>query len=522
MSTLPAEPVEMTRELFAVIDIGATSIRMMIAQVDETGEVRAIENLAQAVSLGKDSFIDGVIHNQTIEDCVRVLQIYRDKLFGEYQVQSNRVRVVATSAVKEARNQQAFQDRVYIATGLEIDPFDEAELHRVTYLGALPFLESEPELGRGQTVICEVGGGSTELLILKQGRIVFTRTYRLGALRMRKLADSYHLPFSDSRALMESQVNQTVDEFRSVMNVDQPVQLITMGGDMRLAASKITGQDPKDSLVQVGIETLQEFVNGIMTTPPEQLVLNLNLSFPEAESLFPALLVNLLVARGLNVDWLYVANANMRNGLIKEMAFSTKWSQAIETQMLQSAFNLGRKFQIDETHARHVADLATQLFGQTESIHKMSPRYELLLRQAALLHEIGRFIGYRGSHKHSQYIIRNSDLFGLGALELEIVAQVARYHRRALPQPRHEGYVKLKRSARVIISKLAALLRLAKALDITRRQKIASIQCSLRGQSLLIGIDGAVDSTLEELALREESELFEQVFGLNVRLQNRN
>ncbi len=512
------ETIAEAPDLFAVIDIGATSVRMMIAEVQGEGKVKALENLAQAVSLGRDSFLEGRIRSKTIEDCVDVLKIYRHKLQHEYKLPLDRVRVVATSAVREARNRQTFQDRVFIATGFDIIPFDEAELHRVTYLGALPFLESNAAVNDQQTVICEIGGGSTELLVLRNGRVSFSRTYRLGSLRLHKTIESYSLPLADVRNLMETQIEQTVTEIRSVVNLDHPINLLVMGGEMRLAAKKLTGNDPREELVSVRVDALSKFTDSIVNDTPDHLVRNFSLSVPEAESFGPALLANLLIAKGLNVQHVLVANANMRDGLIKEMAFGSKWSHAVEVQILQSAFNLGRKFHIDETHARHVAFLATSLFKQLQTFHAVEPRFELLLHLAALLHEVGLFIGYRGFHKHTQYVIRYADFFGLGSTDIDVVAQVARYHRRAFPMASHEAYARLRRRDRVTISKLAAMLRVAKALDATRHQRVREIRCAVRGKHVAIQVMGTPDLTMEELELRQQSQLFREVFGHSIQL----
>ena len=135
----------------AVIDIGASSVRMQIAEIRADRSVRKLEAFNQAVSLGKDSFVKRKIEKQTIEDCVHVLKIYRSKL-EEYGItEASQVRVIATSGVKEAQNRLAFLDRVYIATGFDVEPFDEAELHRVTYLSVLPVLKAN-EVGNSRSM----------------------------------------------------------------------------------------------------------------------------------------------------------------------------------------------------------------------------------------------------------------------------------------------------------------------------------------------------------------------------------
>ena len=142
----------------AVIDVGTTSIRMAIAEITADGDVRHIDSVARAVSLGRDTFTRGSIRRGTIEECVRVLKSYRNVL-QEYGIASKDTRVVATSAVREASNRLAFLDRIYIATGLDIDALEEAEVNRVTYMSIYPHLASLPELRSSHSVVIEVGGG---------------------------------------------------------------------------------------------------------------------------------------------------------------------------------------------------------------------------------------------------------------------------------------------------------------------------------------------------------------------------
>jgi exopolyphosphatase/guanosine-5'-triphosphate,3'-diphosphate pyrophosphatase len=145
----------------------------------------------------------------------------------------------------------------------------------------------------------------------------------------------------------------------------------------------------------------------------------------------------------------------------------------------------------------------------------------VILRVAALLHEIGLFVGIRGHHKHSLYLIKNAELFGMGRRDMLLTALVARYYRRASPQPSHEGYATLPREQRVAVAKLAALLRVAKALDETRSQRIKDFRCQKdKGDGrLIIIVPGVRDLSLEQLAMRQAGSLFEEVFGREVLLR---
>ena len=146
-------------------------------------------------------------------------------------------------------------------------------------------------------------------------------------------------------------------------------------------------------------------------------------------------------------------------------------------------------------------------------------RHEAILFVAALLHEVGLIVNVRSNHKHAFYLIRHSDLFGLSKSELVLVGLVVRYHRRAAPQASHDTYSTLPQRDRAVVSKLAAILRLAIALDDTRSGRVREIRCTKRNKQLMIDVLGIDDVSLEQIAMREQSSLFQDVFGLTVLLQ---
>lgn len=505
--------------LVAVIDIGATSIRMAIGEIDPAGGVRTLESLSQSVSLGKDTFSDACIRKSTIEECVRVLKSYR-QILDQYRITgADRIRVVATSAVREARNRLAFIDRVYIATGMEVDPIDEAEVNRVTYLGVEPYLRDESSQLSPRAIVIEVGGGSTELLLVQDANVVFAHTFRMGSLRLRKALEAYNATATKTQKIMASQIQRMVDEVRERVSGGGPVDVIALGGDMRFAAAQLIPDWRPDQLTRIPVAALEDFTSRLVNLSDDRIVHRYHLSLPEAETVGPALLTYVLLARAFSLKYVLVTNTNLRDGLLHEMAANQPWTQEFRHQIVRSAMNLGSKYSFDEAHACHVARLVSRLFEQLRKEHQLDSRHEVLLHVAALLHEVGEYISARSMHKHSMYVIRNSEIFGLSKRNLLLVALIARYHRRASPQPIHEGYSTLTREERVAVAKMAALLRVAVALNESRSQRIHEFSCSVEGSRLVIAIPNADDLSLEQMALKQNGTLFEEVFGLRVLLR---
>ena len=501
----------------AVIDVGTTAIRMAIAEIEPDGGFRTLERLAQAVSLGRDTFTKGRIEKSTIEDCVRVLTSYKRRL-EEYQIRdADQIRVVATSAVREAENRLAFLDRVYIATGIQIDPIDETAVNRITYRGIQPFLKADPVLSDANAIIIEVGGGSTELLLVQSGQVYHSYSYQLGSVRLLKTLEAYRTV--KVRDVMENQIIRTVDQIATHVDAGKSPSLIAIGGDMRIAAKQLNENLDPAQISRLDVTALEEFTDRVLEMTADQIVQRFHVTYPDAETLGPALLTYVMLARDLDVDEVLVTNTNLRDGLLTEMATQGEGTEEFDQQIVRSAIDLGQRFQFDEAHAVHVAQLSKHLFHSLQDEHRLDHRFELLLYVAALLHEIGMYVGVRSFHKHTLYLISNSELFGLSQQDVQLVSLVARYHRRASPKPNHQGYATLDREARIVISKLSAILRVADALDHSHSQRIEKIECKIKGEKLFLSVANVEDLSLEQLAMSDKGALFEDIFGKTVQLR---
>jgi exopolyphosphatase/guanosine-5'-triphosphate,3'-diphosphate pyrophosphatase len=507
-----AAPVEQ-RSVKAVIDIGATAMRMMIGEIGKDLSVRTMESLEQSVNLGRDTFSTGKISPETIEACVQVCRDFSE-LLREYQIHDPAcIRAVATSAVAEASNSDVLIDRIFMATGISVEILDTAEISRLTYFSILPLLQTEPALRQGNLLAIEVGGGNTTALGLRDGTVLFAHTYRFGSFRTREMLEDVNLPAARFRELVEGEIRSGVRPITGNFADEKEVKVLILGGDARLAANEIKpGWNAKHS-VSLRISALARFTDQVLELPVEQLVKEYNLPFAAAESLGPALLVMQTIPQMLNCKTVYIGAPSMRDGLLAEMAGGGTWDERFTKQIIHSALEIGRHYHFDRKHAENVAVHARDIFRAMQTEHRMLPHYETILTVAALLHDVGTFINNRSHHKHSQYLIENSDIFGLSKQDLTIVALAARYHRSALPRPTHTAYTALTRVQRLRVSKLAAILRVADALDRGHSQRIRNPQLTLVADRLQIGVPDLKDCAVEEIALKEKMDLFEQVYG---------
>ena len=216
-----------------------------------------------------------------------------------------------------------------------------------------------------------------------------------------------------------------------------------------------------------------------------------------------------------------VSAATMRDGLLLELAnrVTGKEDGALAAGVIHSATAIAQKYHVDLVHAQTVADVALRLFDEIRPDHGLGPRHRLLLHVAALLHEVGGYVSNRSHHKHSYYLIANSEIFGLNREETVLAAHVARYHRRSGPKPSHQEYMSLPRESRVTVSKLAAILRVADALSRGHVHAPCNLQFQRQGDDLIVCIPNMADLLLEQRAVHAKADMFEDIYGMKVRLE---
>jgi exopolyphosphatase / guanosine-5'-triphosphate,3'-diphosphate pyrophosphatase len=421
--------------------------------------------------------------------------------------------------VREASNREAFLDRIFIATGFDVRVIDEAETNRFTYLAVHPLLAAEPALRESDTLVVEVGGGSTDLLVVRHGQVVQSQVYRLGSLRMRQEVEQDRIPLPRQRKVMESLIDRTLRQITGVLPARGSAQMLALGGDARFACAHCVTVREAHGLARLGVAKAAGLADEVLGMATDEVVRKYHLSYPDAETLGPALLTYVRLARMLDRKYFFVCDATLREGALLELATGGALTEEFAQQVVGSAAEIAARYGFDRRHAEQVAQIAGDLFDVLQGEHYLGRRYRLLLQVACTLHDIGMFVSNRSHHKHSMYLILNSDIFGLGGRDRLLTALTARYHRRALPSMLHPEYAALDRKSRAAVAKLAAILRVADALS-RSHAAVRKFEIAVTADSLVIGAHTTGDLTLEQHALREKGEMFERVFGRKVILRS--
>jgi exopolyphosphatase / guanosine-5'-triphosphate,3'-diphosphate pyrophosphatase len=514
----PVGPTPAPPPVMSVIDVGASGIRMLIAELRADGEVRTLEQLQRPLALGRETFRTGTLSASSIQKAVNILRQYR-ALMDTYHV--THTRAVATSAVRAALNRDTFVDRIFLATGIEIEVIEGAQETLLTFAAVQRTLGGHPELGTGDALLFELGGGATEWALMRRGEVIASVTHDFGTVRMRELLRSGE---SDRRArtrLIQHNVRDMMNAIRRALPFRGISHLIAIGSEARFAARALDSTAARDAaapeaVTAVAAKDLRKLADQILAMSPDEIAAAYGMPANEAESLAPALLAYAELIRLSQVEALLVARVSMRDGLILQMAQSIRGGSTVffPEQTIAAALNLARKYQADEQHGLHTAALARAIFEATRSQHRMGDREKLLLEVASIVHDIGGFVAARAHHRHAYYLLTHSEIFGLSGMDMEIVANVARYHRRGGPQSDHPAYAALPRSARVTVNRLSGILRVADALDKGHNQRIRDAKVVVTGDELRIEAEGTEELALERMALEQKSALFEEVFGL--------
>jgi exopolyphosphatase/guanosine-5'-triphosphate,3'-diphosphate pyrophosphatase len=499
----------------AVLDLGASAIRLLVAELPPGGEPRILEEASRAVLLGKDTFGGGRLGAPTIEATLRALEGFR-RIMDSYGVV--RYRAVATSAVREATNRDTFLDRVRLRAGIDVEVIDGSEENRLTYLAVREALRDHEAMKDGDALLVEVGGGSADLSYLRRGEPVYSGTYALGAVRMRQNLAAWHGSHEQRTRLYHRTVRNIVEDIRRELPLREARHFLALGGDARFAADQVVGTDKTHAARGVPRERFLSFCEQTVALDDDELVEAYRLPLAEVETLVPALVVYRELLLETQAETVLVPEATLRAGLLLDMLRSDE-GQGIEDfsrQVLASAAALGERYRYDARHAKHVATLAVSLFDELRSEHGLSARDRLRLEVAALLHDIGIFVSLRGHHKHAQYILSVSEIFGLSRDDMAIISNIARYHRRAGPQKSHLPYMALDSDARVLVNKLGAILRVANALDADHLQKVRAVKVLREDDQWVLEVDGGGDLTLERLAALARADMLTDVFGSKV------
>jgi exopolyphosphatase/guanosine-5'-triphosphate,3'-diphosphate pyrophosphatase len=506
---------------FAAIDVGTNSIHLVVARVLDDARFEVIAREKDMVRLGSGGgdmkLLDAAAIDRGVTSLARMKRIA--------DISRAPVRAVATSAVREAENHDEFVRRARDEAGVSVEVVSGVEEARLIHLG---ILQSLPVFER-RLLMCDIGGGSTELLIGQRGEVLTSRSLKLGAVRLTTRffpGDRLHPgALTACRAFIRTSLSGLARDVATLgfdVAVGSSGTILALAGMARAAAGDTVRTLNAATLTADELASIVKQLVDAPTVASRTKIVGLDAA--RADIILAGALILEGVFDVFGIDQLTVSDYALREGVLLDTIQRTYGGSLHHLRDLSrsSVAALAELLDEEPTHSAHVARLALALFDATAARHGLDESGREYLEAAALLANVGLFVSHSRHHLHSYYIIRNSDrLTGLTDAEIEVIAQVARYHRKSAPKPSHEAFAALSPEEQHVVRVLAAILRVAIGLDRSHDSRVGEVAVTTERDGLVITARASAgqDLSLECYDADQRKRLLEQVLGLPITIR---
>ena len=505
--------------IFAAIDIGTNSIRMAVVRVGEGQTLTTLAVHREVVRLGEGEFETNRMTPAAIERGVLVCQKFAEVARG---FGAKEIITFATSAVREAENREEFIERVRKEAGIEARVISGPEEARLIWLG----VSSGIELGDRQAVLIDIGGGSTAVIIGGATGYRMLDSLKLGSIRLSNKYFDHDKPVGpEAFAKVQKYVIGIASQVtRKVKTLGFDLALGSAGTITTLAdiVGRRLGEAPVSSQRNVSfrLSDLRETVQMLCRLPLEERFRVPGMDPNRADIILGGAVVLQTLMEKFGIERMTLSERGLRDGILLDHLFRTEGAEAaFQTLSVRrrSIVQLARACNYEAEHAEHTAYLSLRLFDELLRLseHHYGANERELLEYAAITHDIGTFLSHSNHQKHAYYLVRNSDLLGFDDKEIDLIANVALYHRKGIPKKRHPNLTGLNRSERQRVRVLSAILRVAEGMDrghlgLVRDVRLERAQHPRR---FLLTLLSDSDSQLEVWGVMNNRDLFEYVFN---------
>ncbi len=498
----------------AVVDIGSNSLRLQISEVKDKS-YRVLEDYKEMLRLGDSIYTQGFFSKENIESIVATLK--NVKRLAESKG-CETIRAIATAAFREADNLGETLAVIEEECGLKVEVISGQEEAKLTYIAA----SANFELKNRSAVISDIGGGSAEYTVVRNNQVEKAKSLPLGCNRLTREFLPDDPPKSAQILAMKEHIGHIIERLKLPKGLEM---MICTGGSMNNVAyiCHYNDRNVRDSLVKyVERKYLKKFISDIRSKPTADRVKIEGMEEKRADIILAAAIQTDMILEETGIDGFYTLTGGLRVGLtidtINKMGIELPFQNSMDSVRYSRLVEIGNKFDFDEAGAFQVAKLAKMLFAGVRDALALNDRDWLLLEAAALLRDIGKHIAYSKHHKHAYYMIKHSELVGYTHEEIEVIANIARYHRKSPPKAAHEEFAALTPEMREKVEKLSALLRLAISLDRTHKGLIDSLEVTVNENEVEIKLVTENDITMEIKDFERNRDLLVKLLKLPVRL----
>lgn len=505
---------------YAAVDIGSNSVRLQVAEVVGGKPVRILASERQVTRLGATVFREGRVGTEALDFICGVLASMADT-WKRHDVLS--IRAVATAAVRDARNQTEFLARASSALGAEIEIVSGQEEARLIQLGVRTLWPHPNQ----RFLIIDIGGGSAEIILSEHDRIGAAFSKPLGALRLQELFLKNDPPTPTELLRLEEYIEERIAPAVAEIGRKRIDRVIATSSTAAALVSAI-GRIPRSRREEAdrrraSAPQTRAFYNDIRALDLKRRQKIVGIGPRRAEIIIPGAAVLLHVLDAFKMPSLFYSTAGVRDGIIADLAArgAGRDLSRLTSEQRTVVENMAERYGVSLNHARKVARLVNEVFHDLQPVHQLAPPYGRMLEAAAYLHDVGHFVSDTRHHKHSFYLVANSDMPGFNVTERAVIANLCRYHRKNMPMPEHDNLQILSPEDRRAVALLAPFLRLGDALDRGNHQKVQSVECMAHEREVLVTLraPSSAGIELEIWAASRLDPIFRQMYGRKLTIQ---
>jgi exopolyphosphatase / guanosine-5'-triphosphate,3'-diphosphate pyrophosphatase len=502
---------------FAVIDVGSNAMRWQVAAVDHPKHYRVVAQDRQPVRLGREVFRTGKLSPQSVEAALKVLSEFK-AVANRYRAKA--IRAVGTSAMREASDRRSFLKRAH-ALGVPLEVLPEEEEARLISLGIMSGLRFHLPLG----LFLDIGGGSVEMTVADPTNTFCLFSLPLGAVRLTEEFLAHDPPQHKEVKALRAHVGDKIKNVARRVQKEKFTMAFGSGGTITALAetdTRATGDGKAGSLIVLRRQRLKALLELLMSRSAAERADMISGDPKRADIIIAGGLVLHEIMAEVGLDYLFVSGRGLRDGLMVDLLqrqYKDSGAWHPDADRSESLEQVCQKYSNDTAHSQHVSQLALNMFYQLQSVHKLPEKYAGILHAAAMLHDIGTIIASPKHHKHSYYLIKSSGMKSFNKLDLELVANIARYHRKAHPSQKHLGFSQLSPGNQDVMRKLSSFLRVADALDFRREQRVESVSCAVKSKTLSITVASSANVKDEIAWAAKKGKLIQEVFNTELVVQ---
>lgn len=498
---------------FAAIDVGSFELMLKIFEMSGRRGMREIDHIRHRIELGTDTYATGKISNERVEELCRVLKEFK-KIMDTYQVED--YMAYGTSAIRETENTRIILDQIRLRTGIKINVISNSEQRFLDYKSIASKGEGFNKIIEKGTAIVDIGGGSIQISLFDQDRLVSTQNMRLGVLRLREHLAKLQPKTSQYEELVEEMVNNQLAVFKRLYLKERDIKNIIIVDDY----VSFVLQHPLNPVTEAGYVdsgTYIKFVDNLRCKTSAEISKALGIPEENASLLFlsAVLIKRFLLLTGAELLW--APGVTLCDGIAYDYADKNRFittEHDFEQDIIAGAQNISKRYMGSRRRGETLEQITLTIFDSMKKIHGLGKRERLLLRLAALLHDCGKYISLTAVGECSYSIIMATEMIGLSHIERNILANIVKYNHMEFDYEKVRRGSGLEEDSYLTVAKLTAILRVANGLDRSHKQKFKDIKVVLKEQKLIITVDTWEDITLEKGLLDSKAEFFEEVYSI--------